>query len=105
VDSIALAFNIPGMVLETASQAGIPTMFSTSFLVERGGLASYGPNGYRTGRQAARLVDKIFKGEKPAVIPVETNSGIELTINLKVAKILGLTVPPEVLFRAERLIR
>jgi putative ABC transport system substrate-binding protein len=105
VDSLALALNIPGLVLETASQEGIPTMFGTSFLVERGGLASYGPNGYRTGRQAARLVDKIFKGVKPAVIPVEMNSDIELTINLKVAKVLGLAIPPAVLFRAERLIR
>jgi putative ABC transport system substrate-binding protein len=105
VDSLAVALNIPGLVLETASQEGIPTMFGTSFLVERGGLASYGPNGYRTGRQAARLVDKIFKGVKPAVIPVEMNSDIELTINLKVAKALGLTIPPTVLFRAERLIR
>jgi putative tryptophan/tyrosine transport system substrate-binding protein len=105
VDSLALALNIPGLVLETASQAGIPTMFGTSFLVERGGLASYGPNGYRTGRQAARLVDKIFKGVKPAAIPVEMNSDIELTINLKVAQVLGLTIPPAVLFQAERLIR
>jgi len=105
VDSLSTALNIPGLILETASQEGIPTMFSTSFLVERGALASYGPNGYRTGRQAARLVDKILKGVKPAVIPVETNSDIELTINLKVAKALGLAIPPTVLFRAERLIR
>jgi len=105
VDSLALALNLPGLVLETASQVGIPTMFSTSFLVERGGLASYGPNGHRTGRQAARLVDKILTGVPPAVIPVETNSDIELTINLKVAQALGLTIPPIVLFQAKRLIR
>jgi putative ABC transport system substrate-binding protein len=105
VDSLSTALNIPGLILETASQEGIPTMFSTSFLVERGALASYGPNGYRSGRQAARLVDKILQGEKPAAIPVEMNSDIELTINLKAAKALGLTIAPEVLFRADRLIR
>jgi putative ABC transport system substrate-binding protein len=93
------------MITEAASQQGLPTMFADTFMVERGGLASYGPDGYRSGRQAARLVDKILKGGKPAVIPVETNSDIELTINLKAAKALGLTIAPEVLFRAERLIR
>jgi len=99
------ALNIGGLVLEVASQQGIPTMHSNPFMVERGGLASYGPDSYRSGRQAARLVDKILKGGKPAVIPVEMISDIELTINLKVAKALGLTISPAVLSRAERLIR
>jgi putative tryptophan/tyrosine transport system substrate-binding protein len=99
------AWNLLGVITETASQRGIPTMFADTFMVERGGLASYGPDSYRTGRQAARLVDKILKGEKPAVIPVEMNSDIELTINLKAAKALGLTIPPAALYRAERLIR
>jgi putative ABC transport system substrate-binding protein len=74
-------------------------------MVERGGLASYGPDSYRSGQQAARLVDKILKGGKPATTPVEMNSDIELTINLKAAKALGLTIPPAMLSRAERLIR
>jgi putative tryptophan/tyrosine transport system substrate-binding protein len=99
------AWNLLGLVTEAASQQGIPTMFADTFMVERGGLASYGPDSYRTGRQAARLVDKILKGGKPATIPVEMNSDIELTINLKAAKALGLTIAPDVLFRAERLIR
>jgi putative ABC transport system substrate-binding protein len=72
---------------------------------ERGGLASYGVNIYEAGRQAARLVDKIIKGAKPAELPVETLTTIELIINLKTAKALGLTIPPEVLFRADRIIR
>jgi putative tryptophan/tyrosine transport system substrate-binding protein len=99
------AWNLLGVITETASQQGIPTMFADTFMVERGGLASYGPDSYRTGRQAARLVDKILKGGKPAAIPVEMNSDIELTINLKAAKALGLTIPPAALYRAERLIR
>jgi putative tryptophan/tyrosine transport system substrate-binding protein len=67
--------------------------------------ASYGPDGYGAGRQAARLVDKILKGTKPAEIPVEMDSKIEFAINLKVAKALGLTIAPAVLYRADRLVR
>jgi putative ABC transport system substrate-binding protein len=99
------AWNLLGVITEAASQQGIPTMFADTFMVERGGLASYGPDSYRSGRQAARLVDKILKGGKPATTPVEMNSDIELTINLKAAKALGLTIPPVMLSRAERLIR
>jgi putative ABC transport system substrate-binding protein len=99
------AWNLLGLIAETASQQGIPTMFADIFMVERGGLASYGPDSYRTGRQAARLVDKILKGGKPAAIPVEMNSDIELTINLRAAKALGLTIPSAALYRADRLIR
>ncbi len=80
-------------------------MFDAAFWAEQGGLASYGPDFYASGRQAARLVDKILKGTKPAEIPVEVNSKIEFVINLKVAKALGLTIAPEVLYRADRIIR
>ena len=101
-----VAWNIQGFILETAARQGIPTMFETAFYVEQsGGLASYGPDTYATGRQAARLVDKIFKGTKPAELPVETNSKIEFVINLKVAKALGLTIAPVVLYQADRLVR
>jgi putative ABC transport system substrate-binding protein len=101
----APSLNIPGFVLEATSQQAIPTMCDLSFLVERGGLASYGPDLHEMGRQAARLVDKILKGANPAEIPVEVNPKIEFAINLKVAKALGLTIAPEVLYRADRLIR
>jgi putative ABC transport system substrate-binding protein len=101
-----VAWNIQGFVLEIAAQQGIPTMFVDAFYVEQsGGLASYGPDVYASGKQAARLVDKILKGAKPAEIPVETNSKIEFVINLKTAKALGLTIAPEVLFQAHRLVR
>jgi putative ABC transport system substrate-binding protein len=100
-----LTWNIPGFIMETAVQRGIPTMFEDPFYVEQGGLASYGPDHYASGRQAARLVDKILKGTKPADIPVEVSTKIEFVINLKVAKTLGLTIAPEVLYRADRLVR
>jgi putative ABC transport system substrate-binding protein len=97
--------NIPGFVLQATSEQGIATMFPDAFYVERGGLASYGPNLYETGRLAARLADKILKGTKPSEIPVEVNNNIEFVINLKVANQLGLTIPPEVLYQADRIIR
>jgi putative ABC transport system substrate-binding protein len=98
--------NIPGLILDVATQQGIPTMFGATFFPEeRGALASYAPDTYGTGKQAARLVGKILKGTKPAEIPVEVNSKIEFVINLKVAKTLELTIAPEVLFQADRIIR
>ena len=99
------SLNIPGFVLEASAKRGIPSIFSGAFWVERGALASYGPDFYETGRQAARLVDKILKGASPAEIPVETNSKIEFAINLKTAKALGLTIPPLILFQATKVIR
>jgi putative ABC transport system substrate-binding protein len=100
-----LYLNIPGFVLQATSAQGIATMFPQAFYVERGGLASYGPDLYESGRMAARLVDKILKGVKPGDIPVEVNNNIVFAINLKTAKALGLTIPPEVLFQADRIIR
>lgn len=99
-----VALNIPGAVLDASSRQQIPTMFSGTFWVERGGLASYGPDYYESGRLAARLVVKILKGEKPESIPVETNSRIELAINLKVARALKLELGQALLQRADRLI-
>jgi ABC-type uncharacterized transport system substrate-binding protein len=101
----ALSFNIPGFILEAAPQQAIPTMFAGAFWVERGGLASYGPDYYGMGRQSARLVDKILKGVEPAEIPVEVNPKIEFAINLKVAQTLGITIAPAMLYQADRLIR
>lgn len=100
-----LSLNISGFILEAAIQQQIPSMFEGAFWVERGGLASYGPDYYDTGRQAARLVDKILKGAKPAEIPVEVNPKIELAINVQAANSLGLVIAPEMLYQADRLIR
>jgi putative ABC transport system substrate-binding protein len=99
------ALNIAGLVLEATTRRAIPTMFEAVFWVEHGALASYGPDLYTSGWMAARLVDKIIKGANPAEIPVEVNPKIELAINLKVATALGLTLAPEALYRADRLVR
>jgi putative ABC transport system substrate-binding protein len=99
-----LTSNIPGFILEIAPRGVIPTMFHVPFFVERGGLASYSANTYELGKQAARLVEKILKGAKPADLPVEQPTKFELVINMKTAKALGLTIPQSVLVRADRLI-
>lgn len=99
------SMNLPGFVLDIMPAKRIPVMFDSAFWPERGAFASYGQNFYESGRQAARLVDKILKGQSPGEIPVEVNSKIEFVINLKAAKALGLTIAPEVLYQADRLIR
>jgi putative tryptophan/tyrosine transport system substrate-binding protein len=101
----SLSFNIPGLALEATSRQRIPTMFFGPWHVEQGGLASYGPDFYQSGRQAARLVDKILKGTDPGEIPVEVNNNIEFVVNLKAATALGIKIVPKVLYRANRVIR
>jgi putative ABC transport system substrate-binding protein len=98
------ALNIPGFVLEATVKRGIPAMFEGSFWVERGALVGYGQDFYTSGKMAARLVDKIFRGAKAGEIPVEVNEKLEYVINLKVAQALGLAIRPEVMYRADRLI-
>jgi len=73
--------------------------------VEAGGLMSYGVDTADLARRAATFVDKILKGTKPADIPVEQPMRFEFIINLKAAKAIGLTIPPNVLVRAQRVIR
>ena len=99
-----LSLNIPGLIIEAGQRQSIPTMLHASFFVEQGGLASYAANLYEVGRHAARLVDRIMKGARPADIPVEQATRFELVINMKTARALKLTIPPDVLLRADRLI-
>jgi len=99
------ALNIAGFALEAGTQQAIPVLAGVEFYPDNGGLASYGPQYHESGRQAARLVDKIIKGADPATIPIEVNPNIEFVINLKVAKALGLTIAPVMLFQANRIIR
>ena len=92
-------------VVSLAARHRLPAIFPRADFVESGGLMSYGPMIAAEGRDAARLVDKILKGAKPADIPVEQPTKFELVINLQAAKQIGLTIPPNVLVRADRVIR
>jgi len=88
-----------------ALKGRLPTMYSTPDDVIEGGLMSYGPVYSEFFRQAARYVDRIFKGMKPADLPVEQPTKYELVVNLKSAEALGLKIPPSVLARADQVIR
>jgi putative ABC transport system substrate-binding protein len=83
----------------------LPTMFTRSEYVEAGGLMNYGVSVNDLDRRAAVYVDKILKGRKPADLPVEQPTKFEFVINLKTAKQIGLTIPPNVLARADKVIR
>jgi putative ABC transport system substrate-binding protein len=96
--------NIAGRSLEVASSNRIPTMYPASFWSNFGALASYGPDQYSQGRQAARLAHKVLTGTSPREIPVEFPDRIELVINLKTAKRLGLKIPQPTLLHVDRVI-
>ncbi|MBI3029723.1 MAG: ABC transporter substrate-binding protein [Candidatus Rokubacteria bacterium] len=89
---------------ELALTHKLPSLFGPKHHVEAGGLMSYSPDRPDLYRRGAIYVDKILKGAKPANLPVEQPTKFELVINLKTAKALGLTIPPSVLFRADRVI-
>jgi putative ABC transport system substrate-binding protein len=85
-------------------QQHLPVMFSTREPVESGGLMSYGPNLSEQFYRAATYVDKILKGAKPGDLPVEQPTTIELVINLRTARAIGLAIPQELLLRADKVI-
>jgi len=90
---------------EQAAKSRLPVIYPRTEFVEAGGLMTYGTSVPDLYRRAATYVDKIFKGAKPADLPVEQPTKFELVINLKAAKQIGLTIPPNVLARADRVIR
>jgi putative ABC transport system substrate-binding protein len=92
-------------IIELAAKYRLPAIYFREDFVEQGGLMSYGADEVEPFKRVAAMVDKILKGTKPADIPVEQSSKFEFVINLKTAKQIGLTIPPNVLARADRVIR
>jgi putative ABC transport system substrate-binding protein len=109
--SAIITTSIPGLsayrkqIVDLALQNRLPLMSESIMFVEAGGLASYDANREEIFRRAAFYVDKILKGAKPGELPVETPTRFELVINLRTAKQIGRTIPPNVLARADRVIR
>jgi putative ABC transport system substrate-binding protein len=102
-DAVTLAHR--AQLADFASKYKLPSMFGWNQYVEAGGLMSYGPNLNESYRRLAVFVNKILKGTKPADLPVEQPTKFEFVINLKTAKQIGLTIPPNVLARADRVIK
>jgi putative ABC transport system substrate-binding protein len=92
-------------IVELAAKSRLPTMYPRAEFVEDGGLMTYGVNINDMYRRAAMYVDKILKGAKPGELPVEQPTKFDLLFNLKAAKQIGLTIPPNVLVRADKVIR
>jgi putative ABC transport system substrate-binding protein len=92
-------------IVELAAKCQLPAIYNRSEFVEAGGLMSYGPDHIDLYRRAATYVDKILRGAKPADLPVEQPTKFEFVINLKAAKEIGVTIPPEVLMWADRVIK
>ena len=101
----ALASSQRTEMAELATKSRLPVIYQRGEYVEAGGLMSYGANRNDLFRRAATYVDKILKGTKPADIPVEQPKKFEFIINLKAAKQIGVTIPPNVLVRADRVIK
>jgi putative tryptophan/tyrosine transport system substrate-binding protein len=101
-DSFADAHRVE--ITSLAARYRLPAVYPFRFFAEVGGLLSYGVDRTDNFRRAGTYVDRIFKGEKPADLPVQTPAKYELVINLKTAKVLGLEVPPTLIARADEVI-
>jgi putative ABC transport system substrate-binding protein len=100
-----LTYEHRAAIVAMAARERLPDMYDIRDFVDAGGLVSYGPDLQERYRRAAWYVDKILKGAKPADLPVEQPTKIELVINLKTAKALGLTIPQSLLLRADEVIQ
>lgn len=104
IPASGLLFSHASEIAELAAKSHLPTMFELSPFVDVGGLASYGADIEEIWRHAATYVDKILKGAHPSELPIEQPTKFELVVNLRTAKALGLTIPPSIQIRADRLI-
>jgi putative ABC transport system substrate-binding protein len=93
------------LVFDAARQYGMPTIFEGADWAVKGSLLSYGANYYRMGRQAAGLINRIFRGAKPGDIPTEKAAKYDLLVNLRMARAIDLKIPPESLKKADKVIR
>jgi len=91
-------------IVDFAAQRRLPAIYEAGEFVETGGLISYGPNLLVIERRAAEYLDRIFKGAKPSDLPVEQPSKFEMLINMKTANALGLSIPPSIMVRADRVV-
>jgi putative ABC transport system substrate-binding protein len=91
-------------IIALATRLRLPNIYPFRYYPLNGGLASYGPDQIDQYKRAASYIDRILKGEKPADLPVQAPTKYELVINLKTAKVLGLTVPPSLLATADEVI-
>jgi len=98
----AVTMNIPAVILDLELMSKWPALFYNTFWSQAGALVSYGSDPYAEGVQAARLVARILRGERPQDLPVEGANKIELAINLKTARSQGITIPRDILVRADR---
>ncbi len=105
VATTALIIRRRARIIEFTAKRRLPTIYAQRQFVDAGGLMSYGVKVRDLFRRAATYVDRILKGAKPGDLPVEQPTKFELIINLKTAKQLGITIPPEVLFRADKVIK
>jgi putative tryptophan/tyrosine transport system substrate-binding protein len=92
------------MIAKLAAQHRLPAVYPWRYFVASGGLMSYGADTVEVFRRSALYIDRILKGEKPAALPVQQPTKFELVVNLKAARMLGLTVSPSLLARADEVI-
>jgi len=100
-----LTFSNSEIIVKFANSSHRPALYAAQEFVDAGGLMSYGPSYPNMFHRGAHFVDRILKGTKPADLPIEQPMQFDFVINLKTAKQIGLTIPPNVLARADRVIK